>query len=94
MAIEKPKVFYKDPDATLDYTLDWSEWMVSGDEITDADFIVPAGLTKVVESNDTTKTTVWLSGGTVGQSYSIVCRITTSGGRIDDRTFTIVCLQR
>jgi hypothetical protein len=35
------------------------------------------------------KTTVWLTGGTAGQSYVVANHIMTSQGRQDQRTFTV-----
>ena len=32
--------FKKDPDATLDYTLDWSQWLPTGDTIVELDEVV------------------------------------------------------
>jgi hypothetical protein len=50
---------------------------------------VPSGITQYSTSNTTTTATIWLSGGTAGQDYEIVCQITTAGGRIDQRTVKI-----
>lgn len=88
--------FTKDPDAKLDYTRDWSAWLAAaGDDTIDTStWIVPAGLTAGAESQTDTSTTIWLSGGTVGERYSVTNRVTTTGGRIDDRTFTIDIRQR
>lgn len=83
----------KDPDATLDYGLDWSAWLEEGETITDSEWIVPGGLTLVSESFDGTTTTVWLSGGTLGQSYAVVNRVT-AGARIDDRTLRLTIKER
>lgn len=80
--------FAKDPDAILDFSVDWSRWL-AGDEIAASEWIVASGLTKTSETNSPTKTTVWLSGGDAGQSYSVTNRITTTGGRTEDRSFTI-----
>ncbi len=38
--------------------------------------------------------TVWLSGGTVDTIYTVSCRITTSAGRTDERSFTLTVKQR
>jgi hypothetical protein len=80
--------FTKDPDAILDYAVDWSRWL-AGDAIAASTWFVPTGLTKATESNTATKATVWLSGGVAGQTYTVTNRITTTGGRTEDRSFTI-----
>ena len=86
--------FTKDPDAVLDYSIDWSKWL-AGDQIQTSEWIVsdPA-IQAANESNTATRATVWLSGGAAGQSYTITNRITTSGGRTDDRSFTIKIAER
>lgn len=79
----------KDPDATLDWRWDWSEWLADGEVIIASTMTVSAGLVMDSNSFSATSTTVWLSGGTAGQPYSVANRITTSAGRIDERTITI-----
>lgn len=86
--------FTKDPDAVLDYTWDWSDWL-GADTITGAPTVtVPSGITKTSQSNTTTTVTAWLSGGTVGTTYDVICRIVTTGGRTDDRTIRIEVTER
>jgi hypothetical protein len=80
--------FTKDPHAVLDYTIDWTRWL-AGDHIASSEWLVPAGLTKVGDSRTGSSATVWLSGGTAGQMYTVTNRITTTGGRPEDRSFTI-----
>lgn len=80
--------FDKDPDAILDYTVDWSRWLDT-DTILTSQWTVPTGLTQASSSNTATSATAWLSGGAAGQSYTVTNRITTTGGRTDDRSFTI-----
>ena len=87
-------VFTKDPDAILDYGWDWSAWLSGGDTISASSWTVPTGLTTPANSRTTTTTTVWLSGGTAGAQYEVINRITTTGGRTDDRTIVIQCEQR
>jgi hypothetical protein len=82
----------KDPDATLDYTLDFSEWL-DADTLSTATWSA-AGLTVVSSAATTTTATVWLSGGTAGKVYQVRCRVTTAGGRIDDRTFELSVTHR
>ena len=84
-----PKEFFKDPDAVLDYQVDWSDWLVS-DTINTSTWIVPTGIVNDSDTNTTTAATIWLSGGTIGTNYSLVSRIVTAGGRTDDRTITIM----
>lgn len=79
----------KDPNAKLDYTVDWSDWL-NGDTLATSTFVVASGLTKESETNNTTTATVWLSGGTNGDSYIITNRITTATGRTEDRSFVIL----
>ena len=78
----------KDPQGLLDYLIDW-EAFLDGDFIDSVLWIVPDGLVSEAEAHDNTTATIWLSGGTVGMTYDVVCRITTIGGRIDDRTIAI-----
>ncbi|MEN6533105.1 MAG: hypothetical protein ABFD89_05540 [Bryobacteraceae bacterium] len=80
--------FAKDPHAVLDYSVDWTRWLAD-DEIATSEWIVAPGITKASETNSLTKATVWLSGGEAGQSYSVTNRITTTGGRTEDRSLMI-----
>ncbi len=81
--------FYKDPDETLDYYIDWVTFL-AGDTISASTWIVPTGITQVSISNTTTRTTIWLSGGTIGESKLITNRITTAAGRIKEQKIFIV----
>ena len=80
--------FTKDPEAVLDYSIDWSRWL-AGDQIATSSWTVPSGLEKVSDTQTGTRTTIWLRGGAIGESYSVTNRITTSGGRTDDRSFQV-----
>jgi hypothetical protein len=80
--------YTKDPDALLDYTIDWAS-LLGADTIADVAWIVPSGLTQTGESHTDTTATIWLSGGAAGVDYPVTCRVTTSGGRVDDRTIRI-----
>lgn len=81
--------FIKDPNAVLDYSIEWSKWLGSDQIATSAWTGSDPALEITNESNTATRTTVWLSGGAVGQSYTVTNQITTVGGRTDDRSFTI-----
>jgi len=84
----------KDPNDVLDYEIDWGAWLGT-DTITATPVVwtVPAGVTLVAQSQTTTKTVVWISGGTVGEHYRIECRIVTAAGRITDESFELVVRQ-
>lgn len=79
----------KDPNAKLDYTFDWSAYLSPvGDAVAIAEFFVEG---VVIASQSVTPTTavVWLTGGTLNSTHKVTCRITTDGGRKDDRTIYI-----
>ncbi len=82
--------FTKDPDAILDYSVDWSLWL-AGDEISTSEWLLEEGaiLEQVIASNTTAKATVWLRGGQAGTTYLVTNRIVTVGGRTDDRTISV-----
>lgn len=85
--------FTKDPQSVLDYSIDWSRWL-AGDEIATSDWTVPPPLAKVTDTKTTSRTTVWLSGGAVGQTHTVTNRITTAGGRTEDRSFLVKAEER
>jgi len=88
-------MFVKDPDAVKDYGIDWDDWLNDvGDTISVSEWIVPQGLTAISNSKTTLGTTVWLSGGNAGESYRVTNRITTVGGRIDDRSILLKCKEQ
>jgi hypothetical protein len=83
-------VFIKDPNATLDYGFDWSQWLDTGEVITDFIITNGSGITNVYDMSTTSGSViVWLSGGTTGLRYPIACKITTSASRIDERTIKL-----
>lgn len=89
----KPR-YTKDPDAVLDYQVDWSSWLESGETISTSTWVVPTGITEDSSSNTSTDATIWLSGGTVEETYTVTNRVTTSLGRTDDRSFVISVQER
>lgn len=90
--------FTKDPQADLDYTLSWADWLaVVEDTIASTQWFIPDGLQlgQGGGGNFTpTTATVWLKGGTDGHRYRITSRITTTNGRTDERSFFITIRQR
>jgi len=80
--------YIKDPDAVLDYPMNWADWL-DGDTISTSTWTVPDGITKDSDSKTTSATTIWLSGGTAGLDYTLINHIVTAAGREDDRTIII-----
>jgi len=85
--------------ATLEDDSDnWEErdedlWLdgITDEQINSATWNVPTGITKDSDSDDGYVATVWLSGGTPGESYEITCHIQTDNSppRHDDRTIKV-----
>ena len=84
----------KDPSAVLDYVFDWTEWLATGETITDHTITADTGITVDSSTELDGKVTVWLSGGTAGVNYKVACLITTSAGRTDERTIWIKVTNR
>ena len=86
-----PRRFTKDEQEVLDFKIDWSKWLSSGDTISSSTWTVPSGITKDSDSisDDNTSTVIWLSGGTDGTDYALLNHIVTADGREPERTITI-----
>ena len=89
-----PNSFYKDPDAVLDYTFDWSSWLASGETISTYVITPAAGITNTTNAADSGSVTVWLSGGDAGTVYPVACEIVTDSSRTDERTMQIHVRER
>lgn len=83
-----PQNFVKDPEAVLDYTIDWSAWL-DDDTIVTSTWDVESGIVDDSDSNTATTTTIWLSGGTLDTNYSLTNHIVTAADREDDRTIEV-----
>lgn len=86
----KPKIV-KDPDAVLDYSEDWTAWLLDDDDsIVTCELIFLDGSTLMKNRDpiisDGKIVTAWLEGGTEGNTEQCTFRITTAASRIDDRT--------
>ena len=91
----------KDPNATLDYTFDWTDWLASADEPDDTIASVAfaiAGTTATIGTvtNNSTTATAWISGGVVGEKAALSCKITTvnAPARVEERTVYIKIKER
>ncbi len=102
--------FIKDPQAVLDYSVDWSAWLAQGETIAASRWTATTGITIAATpapSFTPTTATVWLSGGAVGggeevgiargvaqRAYRITNTITTSAGRTDERSIFVAVAER
>ena len=87
-----PATFTKSPSAILDYQVVWTAELtaIGGDTITSVCWVVPSGLTQVTTSCVVSgSATIFLSGGTASQTYTITNKIATSGSRTYDKSFFI-----
>lgn len=82
-------------DAVLDYTMDFTNWLAeTGDSIASAKFTPASSAINVISTNvTTTQATAWLTGGSNGLSYPVVCHIVTEYGRQYDVTFNLIIQQ-
>ncbi|MDA5194945.1 phage fiber-tail adaptor protein [Govanella unica] len=89
-------VLVKDPEARLDYAIDWSDYLDMGETIVESLWeVTPAeSLSVFVSEHGDSRSQVTLEGGTVRDIYAVTNRITTSLGRIDDRSLTIRVQER
>lgn len=77
----------KDPDEVVDYDLSWADQMTEdADTIATSTWTVPTGIIKDSQNNTTTRTKIWVSGGTAGESYICLNRVVTAGGRTLDQS--------
>lgn len=90
----------KDPYAVLDYSLDWTNWMPSGDTISTLTITAEtisgdaAPLTIDSDTNTDYIATANISGGTIGNIYNVEFKIDTTNGLKDSRNFRIKVVER
>lgn len=82
--------------STLDYVFDWTDedWLDTGELIVTSVWTEPTGITVLTTSNTDTTTTIWILGGTAGETYKFSNTITTdnSPARIDSRELILKVL--
>ena len=86
---------YHDPDATVDYSIDWSCYLAAGDTISAAEWAsTPTGLTVEGSSFTDSTATARVSGGEIGVAYTLTSRVTLASGQVDDRSIILTCVSR
>jgi hypothetical protein len=89
-------MFVKDPDDVKDYTVDFSNLLPTGVNLTGtATVTADAGITVDASAVASPDVTVQLSGGTAGDRYNVSVEIGTDASDPEtyDRSITIVCLE-
>ena len=83
----------KDPDARVDYAIDWGAHYLDGQTIAASQWSVHPdeddGIAVDVSSHDLQRTAVTLTGGVPGHVYRVGNRVTLSDGRSDERSLTL-----
>lgn len=94
----------KDKDETLDYSIDWSRALETGETIQSVSWsIVDTSKEKVdfsngttvdslknlTQTNTTTVATIYLQAGLDNREYKLYCAVTTSAGRVKERAVSI-----
>jgi hypothetical protein len=79
----------KDPDEVLDYNIDWTD-RLDGDTISSVATELEAGDVTIDSTNYSGAIqTIWLSGGTHGETAIVTGRIVTAGGRTMDEAIKV-----
>jgi hypothetical protein len=90
----KPEIL-KDPNADLDYTIDFTAWLPSGDTIASVIWTKTGGLVLgTPQMNPLGPVTTRVSGGNAGEKCSLSAKVTTVQGRVDERTVYLKIRER
>lgn len=100
----------KDPDDTLDYSVDWSRFLGTGvtistvtwhvDNETGTKTLLNAGgatvngIQNVAQTNTSTVATINVGSGTANIDYKIYCRITDSSGSVAEQVIKLRVKER
>ena len=86
-------IFLKDPQAGIDYAVDWGQGYLQGQTITGSVWNVTPddaeGVRVTGELGSATRTAATLAGGEPGKVYRVANRVTLSDGRTDERSVTL-----
>ena len=82
--------FPKDPQATTDYSVDWTAPLTAAaDTIKTSSWTTDPGVSIAKSTYQGYVVTAFVSGGTIGSSYSITNTITTPAGRTLAQNFIV-----
>jgi len=103
MTIEIDEVVQMDPDAVLPFAIEYSDWLTEESDsfdtgLTPSITVDPTGSLEVLSDPaplySGTQVVWWMQSGTAGTTYDVTVRITTAGGRVDDRTVGVAVVER
>ncbi|WP_395613049.1 hypothetical protein [Allosphingosinicella sp.] len=84
--------FLKDPQARVDYAIDWSIYLDGQTIEASTWFVVPEeedGVVAEEASFEPARTAARLAGGVTGHSYAVANQVTLSDGSTDIRSITL-----
>jgi len=83
----------KDPEAILDYSIDWGAEYLGGDLLAESAWSAlpdePGGVAIVGSGFDATTSSVKAGGGVPGRIYRLVNQVVTAAGRTDSRSIVL-----
>lgn len=80
----------KDPIEFTDYSINWEVRLDEGDTIVGSTWIIkPNGLVHESDEHTSTLTTIWLSGGEAGKTYTLTNVIETASGRSRPKSYRL-----
>ena len=85
-------LYLKDPDATVDYAIDWAPDLGGRTIVASAWSVTPAeagGAAVADASFESARTAARVGGGIVGHAYSLANHVTLSDGSSDDRSLAL-----
>lgn len=83
----KPKGI-KDPNARLDFPISFAKWLADISDTYKSHTVRTTGSIVCDSSTESNGViTVWISGGTTNETATFTIQITTTSGRVDERTF-------
>ena len=85
----------QDPDETLTHSIDWVDWLASGDSISSGSWaITPTGPTVTDLGESAAVSSARVSGLTRGQVYRLTNTVISADGETGERSVTIRCDHR
>ena len=88
----------KDPDAVLDYSIDWGAEYLGDDLLAESEWTVspgePGGVSIVGSTFDAKVAVVKAGGGAAGKLYRLENNVVLQSGRVDSRSIVLRVEQR